>query len=88
MNSTKDSSIIKPDNNDNKDIIAQININQPEMIIYPPIIINSHKSKIKTINNIKIMDDNKENILILDQNNANSRCEFIHANNNNINNNM
>ena len=45
LNSTKDSSIIKPDN-DNKDIIAQININQPEMLIYPPVNINPQKSKI------------------------------------------
>ena len=90
LNSTKDSSIIKPDN-DNKDIIAQININQPEMLIYPPVNINSQKSKIKIhhiSNKIKIINDNKENILILDQNSTNSRCEFISTINNNINNNM
>ena len=86
LNSTKDSSIIKPDN-DNKDIINQININQPEILIYPPININDNKTKIKIINNmsnkIKIMDEKKENILILDQNSANSRCEFITTNHNN-----
>ena len=84
LNSTKYSSIIKPDN-DVKDIITQININQPELIIYPPLNINPHKNKIKIINfinEIKKTDENKTSILILDQNNANSRCEFISTNNN------
>ena len=48
LNSTKDSSIIKPDN-DNKDIITEININQTEMIIYPPLNLDPRENPINII---------------------------------------
>ena len=88
LNSTKDSSIIKPDN-DNKDIINEININQPEMIIYPPLNLDKRKNPINIIsinfnNKNKKKDEKINNILILEQNNTilNSRCDFIHTKNN------
>ena len=88
LNSTKDSSIIKPDN-DNKDIITEININQTEMIIYPPLNLDQRKNPINIISiNINLRnkknDDKNNNILVLEQNNTilNSRCDFIHSKNN------
>lgn len=87
LNSTKDSSIIKPEN-DNKDIITQININQTEIIIYPPLNLDKNENPINIINiNInnknKKKDEKKGNILLLEQNNTilNSKCNFINSKN-------
>lgn len=74
LNSTKDSSIIRQDNN-NRDIITQINVNQTEMIIYPPLKTND-KNKIK---NLK-MDKRGKDINVDINNNSSSfdsRCDFI-----------
>ena len=46
LNSTKDTSIIKKYNNNNRDVITQININQTETIFYPPIDRNIREKKI------------------------------------------
>ena len=65
LNSTKESSIIKQNNNINRNIFAQININQTEMIIYPPLDnnnihkVNNNKKKIYFYNNnISLTDSN------------------------------
>ena len=90
LNSTKDSSIIKPDN-DNKDIITQINFNQTEIIIYPPLNSPLKRDPINIVNininnkNKNKKDGKKSNFLILEQNNTNiilnSRCDFINTRN-------
>ena len=88
LNSTKDSSIIDP-YNDNKDIMEQINIRQPDIIIYPPFTLDEAINPINIINlninnkNIK-KDEKKGNNIIIEQNITimNSRCDFI---NNKIN---
>lgn len=55
LNSTKESSVIKPNNN-NRDLITQINIhNQTETIFYPPLDDNVIKNK----NIMNIIKDNK-----------------------------
>lgn len=86
LNSTKESSIIRPNNNNNRNILRQINVNQNqnEILIYPPL--NNNK-KISLKNNI-IKDKGKKIDLILDTNNNSlyeSKCDFISNNNTSIN---
>lgn len=60
LNSTKDSSIIKPNNN-NRNIFREININQTEMIIYPPLN-NTKPSNNNNDNNKEIREKRKINL--------------------------
>ena len=80
LNSTKDSSIIKPNNNNNRDLITQININQNETIIYPPL--NDNKLKYNIIKSKEKKVDLK-----LDKDNSlyESKCDLINNSNTNTN---
>ena len=76
LNSTKDSSIINPSNN-NGDILTQINIqNQTEMIIYPPIDDDNKDNidKNTTQKEIKVNQISGKEI----NNLADSKCDFIY----------
>ena len=75
LNSTKDSSIINHDNN-NRDIITQININQNALIIYPPL--NNNNSRNNKIKN----KENKIDSKIDKDNNSlfESKCDLISDN--------
>ncbi len=72
LNSTKESSVIKPNNN-NRDLITQINIhNQTETIFYPPL--DDNRNKNKNINNINIDNiiSNNETTINIEDNKNNS----------------
>ena len=80
LNSTKESSIVKPNNND-RDLITQININQNVTIIYPPL--NNNKLK----NNIIKGSKEKKLDLKLDKENSliESKCDLINNSNTDTN---
>lgn len=78
LNSTRDCSIVKPNNN-RDNILTQINIHQTEMIIYPPIEKNDNTNKI--IKKGKQMDlkmDNNDSLV-------SSKNDFINDKNINTN---
>ena len=78
LNSTKDSSIINPSNN-NSNILREINIQtQTEMIIYPPINDNNNDN----IGNNTIQKEIKVNQLSGKEINSlvDSKCDFIYIN--------
>ena len=69
LNSTKDSSIIKPNNN-RDNILAQVNIHHTEMIIYPPLEKKETNKMVKNEKNIELKIDNNDSLF-------NSKNDFI-----------